>query len=175
MPQNLCQENEEQENIRQGFFKHQYIMKPTLTQADTIVKAINDLTHALNGRKNIKGIAQIEALEKIDKILNNLAKTNTTNVKQVTFDKTTAPPCETSPTKQATVPTPQTIAQPSTITAIIDKPITKTSTPRVQATNKEPTVNKIPSPRLQAKPTKEPSLQQAKIPSHICKAAINRA
>jgi hypothetical protein len=35
-----------------------------LTPADAIVKAINDLTHALKGTKNKKGIAQIEALEK---------------------------------------------------------------------------------------------------------------
>jgi hypothetical protein len=88
------------------FFKHKYIAQPTLTQADTIVKAINDLTQTLKGRKNIKGIAQIEALEKIDEILNNLAKTNTTKAKQVTFDKMTAPPCEISPTAQAKVPTP---------------------------------------------------------------------
>jgi hypothetical protein len=80
-----------------------------------------------------------------------------------------------SPTTQATVPILQTTAQPSITTASIDKPITKTSTPSVQATNEEPTVNKIPPRRVQAKPTKEPSLQQAKILSHICKAATNRA
>jgi hypothetical protein len=28
-------------------FKHKYITQPTLTPEDTIVKAINDLTHAL--------------------------------------------------------------------------------------------------------------------------------
>jgi hypothetical protein len=38
------------------FFKHKYITPPTLTQVDTIVKAID----ALKGRKNLKGIAQIE-------------------------------------------------------------------------------------------------------------------
>jgi hypothetical protein len=92
------------------FFKHKYITQPTLMQVVTIVKAIDDLTHALKGRKNTKGIAQIEALEKIDKILNNLVKTSTTKAKQVTFDETTAPPRETSPTTQTTVPTPRTTA-----------------------------------------------------------------
>jgi hypothetical protein len=157
------------------YFKHKHITQTTLMQADTIVKAIDDLTHASKETKNIKGIAQIEALEKIDKILNNLAKTNMTKAKQVTFDKSTAPPREMSPTTQATAPTPQTTAQLSITTAIIDKPITKTLTLRVQAINKEPILNKIPSPRVQAKPTKGPSLQQAKIRSHICKAATNRA
>jgi hypothetical protein len=38
-------------------FKHKYITQPTLTQADTKVKVIDDLTHALKGRKNTKGIA----------------------------------------------------------------------------------------------------------------------
>ncbi len=47
------------------FFKHRYITQPTLTPTDTIVKALDDLTHALKGRKNVEGDAQIEALEKI--------------------------------------------------------------------------------------------------------------
>ncbi len=55
-------------------FKHWYITQPNLTQADIIVKAIDDLTHALKGRKNVKGDAQIEALEKIDELLNNIPK-----------------------------------------------------------------------------------------------------
>ncbi len=65
------------------FFKHKYITQPTLTQADTIVKALNDLTHVLKGRKNGKGDAQIAALEQIDKLLNNIPK------KAVTRKKTT--------------------------------------------------------------------------------------
>jgi hypothetical protein len=56
------------------FFKHKHITHPTLTLVDTIVKAIIDLTHALKGRKNLKGIAHIKALEKFDAILNNLSK-----------------------------------------------------------------------------------------------------
>ncbi len=71
------------------FFKHKYITQPTLTPADTIVKGIDDLTHALKGRKNQKGIAQIEALEKIDEILNNMPTTNTT---KMNFDGSAAPP-----------------------------------------------------------------------------------
>jgi hypothetical protein len=46
------------------FFEYKHIPQATLTQADTIVKAIDDPTHALKERKNLKGIAQIEALEK---------------------------------------------------------------------------------------------------------------
>jgi hypothetical protein len=59
---------------------------------DTLVKTINSLTHTLRGKKNPKGIAQIEALDQIDKILNNLSKATVTKRKQVTFDETTAPP-----------------------------------------------------------------------------------
>jgi hypothetical protein len=54
-------------------------------QADIIVKAIDDLTHALKGRKNVKGNPQIEALEKIDELLNNIPKNfSTVKEKQVT-------------------------------------------------------------------------------------------
>jgi hypothetical protein len=74
------------------FFKHKYITQPTLTTADTIVKAINNLTHALKGWRNQQEIAQIKALEKNDKILNNMPRTNTTKTTWVTFNESTAPP-----------------------------------------------------------------------------------
>ncbi len=70
--------------------------------ADTIVKAIDNLTHALKGRRNQKGIAQIEALEKIDKILNNMPTTNTTKTTWVTFDESAAPPRATNPSTKTT-------------------------------------------------------------------------
>jgi hypothetical protein len=67
-------------------------MQPTVMQADIIVKAIDDLTHALKERKNVKGNAQIEALEKIDELLNNiLKKISTVKEKQVTPNENTHP------------------------------------------------------------------------------------
>ncbi len=70
--------------------------------ADTIVKAINDLTHVLKGRRNQKGIAQIKALEKIDEILNNIPTTNTTKTTLVTFVESAAPPRATNPSTKTT-------------------------------------------------------------------------
>ncbi len=46
------------------FFKHKYITQPTLTPTDTLVKAIDDLTCALKGSRNLQGIQQIERLKK---------------------------------------------------------------------------------------------------------------
>ncbi len=61
-------------------------------QADIIVKAIDDLTHALKGRKNVKGDAQIGALEKINELLNNIPKKiSTVKEKQVTPNENTHP------------------------------------------------------------------------------------
>ena len=57
------------------FFKHKYITQPTLTPVDTVVKAINDLTHALKGTRNTHGIQQIERLKMIDKLLNKFRAT----------------------------------------------------------------------------------------------------
>ncbi len=54
------------------FVKHKYITQPTLTPVDTVVKAIDDLTHALKGARNVQGMQQIERLEKIDEHLNNI-------------------------------------------------------------------------------------------------------
>jgi len=56
------------------FFKHKYITQPTVTPADTIVKALDDLTHSLKGRRNVKGEVQMDTLEKIDELLNNIPK-----------------------------------------------------------------------------------------------------
>jgi hypothetical protein len=54
------------------FFKTKYITQPTMTQADVISKALIDLTQALKGKSNQKGLEQIEALKKLDDILNNV-------------------------------------------------------------------------------------------------------
>jgi hypothetical protein len=56
-------------------FKHKYITQSTLTPEDTIVKALNDLTNALKQKRNNKGIIEYEALQRIDKILNNIPGT----------------------------------------------------------------------------------------------------
>ncbi len=56
------------------FFKHKYITQPTVTPADIIVKALDDLTQALKGRRNVSCAVEIEALEKIDELLNNIPK-----------------------------------------------------------------------------------------------------
>ncbi len=97
------------------FFKHRCITQPTLMQADIIVKAIDDLTHALKGRKNVKGDAQIEALEKINELLNNIPKKiSTVKEKQITPNKNTHP-----------------VTQPIAET-VIDSTSVQTPIPRVQ-------------------------------------------
>jgi hypothetical protein len=53
-------------------FRHKHIMQPTLTLEDTVVKALNDLTHTLKERRNTKGTLEIEALQKIDELLNKI-------------------------------------------------------------------------------------------------------
>ncbi len=73
------------------FFKHRYLTQPTVTPANTIIKALGDLTQALKGRRNLKGIEQIKALTKIDELLNNIPTTNKTPTRKVTFDEATKP------------------------------------------------------------------------------------
>ena len=50
-------------------FKHKHISQPTVTPEDIIVKVLNNLTQALNERRNKKGTEEMEALQKMDKIL----------------------------------------------------------------------------------------------------------
>jgi hypothetical protein len=60
------------------FFKTKYITQPTMMPADVITKAINDLTQALKGKSNAKGLEQIEALQKLENILNNVLEATPT-------------------------------------------------------------------------------------------------
>ncbi len=134
------------------FFKHKYITQPTLMQVDTIVKALNDLTHALKGRKNVKGNAQIKALEKIDKLLNNIPKKGGTRKEQhVVFNEHTAPPRETNAT-------PRTFLQKSITKATINKSIT----------------NQTPTPRVHSKPKENTLPEQMKLHHRLQEAATNR-
>ncbi len=93
------------------YFKHKYITQPNLLPADTIVKALHDLTHALKGKKNVKGKAQIKTLEKINELLNNVPKKIAINRENhVTFDETTTPPKETNATNKMQTTTPNVLS-----------------------------------------------------------------
>jgi hypothetical protein len=117
------------------YFKHKYITQPTLLPVDTIVKTINDLTHALKGKKNVKGKAQIKTLEKINELINNVPKTLTINRENhVTFNETTAPPNKTNATNKMQTTTPKVTTRALLTKATINKPIQ----------------NKIPTPGCRA-------------------------
>ncbi len=103
-------------------FKHKYITQPTLTPEDTIVKALDDLTHALKESRNTKGILQIKALLKMDELFN----------KQLTSTaKATEPPQEIQPSPRVTF-------------AKSSKPPQEIPTPKVA-------IEKIPNPRVAIK------------------------
>ncbi|MBM5801495.1 MAG: hypothetical protein FJ077_11840 [Cyanobacteria bacterium K_DeepCast_35m_m2_023] len=165
------------------FFKHKYITQPTVTQADIIVKALDDLTQALKGRRNVSGAVEIEALEKIDELLNNIPKQlspveQRERRTQVTVDATTAPP------KDSVTPTPRQVdtsrqtQEPSVTKAIIDKPIqTNTLIPKVQSkVIDKPIQTNTPIPRVQNKVAKEPlTIQQQKLKDTSRNKVISRA
>ncbi len=121
-------------------FNHKYITQSTLTPVDTIVKASNDLTNALKQKRNNKGIIEYEALQRIDKILNNILGTEQQvppmTSKQGTFDKIAKPPRKIpspneltnnqhpTPRVPSEISTPRVKPPLQTITkAIVDKPI----------------------------------------------------
>jgi hypothetical protein len=143
------------------FFKMKYIMQPTLTQANVITKALIYLTQALRGKNNQKGLEQINALNKLDAILNNeleIMPTETekedgapaprVNEQRVTFDKTVKAPTEKA--TGDTAPTPRVNEQPQWMriepihAVMINKPIPKMPTPKMQ--NTLPTKKTMPKP-----------------------------
>jgi hypothetical protein len=145
--------------------KHKYIPQPTLIPEDTIVKAINNLTQALKERRNKKGTEQVEALKKIDELLNTVPTTITTpqppktitENRQVNFAATSKPPQETQPTQRETNerPTPRVVTpHPSITNAIVNKPIPQ----------------KIPPPNMN-----ENSPESIKLKQHIRNATNSKA
>ena len=123
------------------FFKTKYITQPTLTRADIVSKALNDLTQAIKGKSNEKGLEQIEALKRLDAILTNEPETipeitmPLPTEQRVTFAETVNAPMDTetredTPAPRATVQPQRTRIEPIHA-AIIDKQILKASLPRV--------------------------------------------
>ena len=114
------------------FFQHKYITQPIVTPEDQIVKAIGDLTSTLKQRKNTKGDAEIEGLQRLRDIFNN-ATPQEVEKKRVTFKDPIPEPrvgkiigdMQLSPKTAA--PTPRVIAKaaptPRVIAkAVVDKP-----------------------------------------------------
>jgi hypothetical protein len=126
-------------------FKHKYITQSTSTPQDMIVKALNGLTKALKKRKNKKDTEQIEALQKIDELLNKVSmKTTsaqskaTSDNRQVILDEMSKTPQETQPAPRVTNdrPSPKVIKPCTSITkATIDNPLHGKTQP--------PSINKI--------------------------------
>jgi hypothetical protein len=122
------------------FFKTKYITQPAITPADTIIKALNDLTQALKEKNNAKGLEQIEALKKLEDILNNTPETAPIpnespplDTWRVTFKRTTKPPQGETipenavPSARMNKPIPQTRTTTPIHTATINKPIANTN------------------------------------------------
>ena len=66
----VCKVKTKSERISKTvFFKHKYIIQPTFTSEDIIIKALQDLKHAIKGTKNVKSNANLEALKKMKAIV----------------------------------------------------------------------------------------------------------
>jgi hypothetical protein len=123
-----------------------------MTPADVITKALNDLPQALKGKRNHKGLEQMEALTKLDNILNNTPEPDPmpelqairTEPQRVTFDETTKPPENEEPTTEpcprVMEPTEQTQPEPRH-KVMIDKVIPNTRTLRVEKPKTNPKSN----------------------------------
>ena len=57
-------------------FRHTYITQPTITPEDVIIKALQDLNHAIKGTKNYKGDKNMEALVKMNEVFKQEEETD---------------------------------------------------------------------------------------------------
>ncbi len=152
-----------------------------MTPADTIIKALGDLTQALKGRRNLKGIEQIKALTKIDELLNNIPTTNKTPTRKVTFDEATKPPQEVQIAPRVNDISKSIKEHTAINTAIINKPLTiNTPPPRVESSADKTSILNMPPPRVgeSSKVDREKIMlnpNRNKLPQHISNSANNRA
>jgi hypothetical protein len=95
------------------FFQHCYITQPVVTPKDQIVKAIGDLTSAVQQRINVRGAEEMEVLQKMNNILNS---------KKVTFQDPIPEP-RVGRSAGNMQQSPKTILSPRVATATINKPL----------------------------------------------------
>jgi hypothetical protein len=119
------------------FFKHKYITQPTLSLADILKKAIDDHTHALKGRRNMNGIKGIEALQKLDEILNKTPEAP--NPRMASQSDILTPRVY----SQSNVPTPRVASQSNVSTPRVANQ-SNASAPRVEATAPSVKMKEIP-------------------------------
>ncbi len=120
-----------------------------MTPADTIIKALGDLTQAFKGRRNMKGIEHIKALTKIDKLLNNIPTTNKPPTRKFTFDEVTKPPQEVQTAPRVNDISKAVKERTAINTAIIDKPLTiNTPPPRVKTSIDKTSILNMPPSRV---------------------------
>jgi hypothetical protein len=112
------------------FFKHRYITQPSVTSADILTKAIDDLAAALKHQRNTEGIKEMEALRRLDELLNQKAPENI-NVPNPTAERST------------TVPTPRVERSPPRVER---NPL---PTPRVERPTPSMERNMLPTPRVE--------------------------
>ncbi len=137
------------------FFKHKYITQPTLSSANILKKAINDLTHALKGRRNTNGIKEIEALQKLDELLNKAPEAPTPRMASQSNILTPRV------ASQSNVPTPRVASQNGVSTPRVANQ-SNASAPKVEATAPSVKMKEIPP-------------EQAKIRQLIPAATNNKA
>ncbi len=152
-----------------------------MTPADTIIKALRDLTQALKEGTNMKGIEQIEALTKIDEFLNNIPTTNKTPTRKVTFNEATKPPQEVQTAPRVTNLSKSVKERTAINAAIINKPLTiNTPPPRVETSVDKTSILNMPPPRVveSSKADREKIMlnpNRIKLQQHISNSANNRA
>ena len=68
----FCQKTCSERILDMVFFQHHYIMQPTITPEDQVIKACGDMRMVLNKSKNMDGSTQLQLLRKLDQALTNL-------------------------------------------------------------------------------------------------------
>jgi hypothetical protein len=103
------------------FFQHRYIIQPTLTPKDQIIKAVG-VSSALRQQVIIRGKEEMAVLQKMNDILNNTTTVPVEKKKKVTFKDPILEP-RVGQSRGNMQQSTKTALAPRVVTATIDKPL----------------------------------------------------
>eukprot|EP01082_Thalassiosira_pseudonana_P012372 g11214.t1 g11214 contig5:382941-386300(-) len=141
------------------FFKHKYLTNPTVTPEDAVVKAAQDLTKAVQGNLNLKGKANMEAIQKLSDMFSVAAMEHKFNNEQLQpAQRNKQVQCNDIPQVYDPQPAKLEYQREQRVPLIVESPM-HSSHPRVQIQQPSPRVPRTNTPSqaiqklIDAKPT----------------------
>ena len=153
------------------FFKHKYITNPTLSHADMVVKAAQDLSLALQKKSNNKGDERLRSLKELSDIFMEMAQTEKPDSWETPTEALTDEPTD-SEAKQTAKPAALPIMQGGAAAPRVLRPVTP-FLPRLPRVRTPSSTSGAPSGTPTGQPPPSASLAETPVPTPLRKLAAD--